>query len=182
MTYQYKREPLRSNEEFSLRGAVRTPREVLCVTLLLESGIRVSELAELRREQIDWQARRLVIMGKGGRNGHNSKRRILPLSPEAVAVLESTNMLLFRDPAKKTWISTRTIHRLIRRLANQAGVTRKTSPHVLRHTFAVNCLKRGIGLPFLMKLLGHENLKTTQCYENLAPEDVCEEFDKKWPK
>jgi len=180
---QYKREPLNSDEEVRLRANCRKPEEILCVILFLETGARLSELAELRPEQIDWQSRRLTIYGKGGGAGHNSKRRVIPLSDEAHACLARYSFLL-QDGRNgdATWVTPRTIERVVARCANRAHIIRKCSPHVLRHTFAVNCLLKGIDIRTLMILLGHENIQTTMKYLNFAPELVCEQFTKKWVK
>jgi integrase/recombinase XerD len=188
MTYQYKREPLRPDEELRLRGSARTPREKLAIILSLETGIRVSELAELQLDHVDWQSRRIIVYGKGGDSGHNSKRRVLPLSDEAFEILAASMHLLEDDNRRTTaegtnvWITTRTLNRIVKRCANRARITRPASPHVLRHTFAVDCLRQGIDVQTLMKLLGHEKLQTTQGYLNLSPEDVCNEFRRKWRK
>lgn len=74
----------------------------------------------------------------------------------------------------------RTVQRLMKRVANRAAILRPVSPHVLRHTFAVTAVQKGISLPTLQRLLGHEYLGTTQIYLNLSPEDVVGEFQRKW--
>ena len=58
--------------------------------------------------------------------------------------------------------------------------SRAVSPHVLRHTFAVTAIQKGISLPTLQRLLGHDTLQTTEIYLNLSPEHVVEEFQQKW--
>jgi integrase len=80
MPYQYKREPLTPDEANRLASACETHQERLIVWTLLDTGLRVSELAGLTREHIDWQNHRLMIYGKGGIYGTKSKRRILPLT------------------------------------------------------------------------------------------------------
>ena len=77
-------------------------------------------------------------------------------------------------------MSPRTIQRLLKRLANRASISRPVSPHVLRHTFAVTAVQKGISLPTLQRLLGHDHLTTTEIYLNLSPEDVVREFQSKW--
>ncbi len=74
----------------------------------------------------------------------------------------------------------RTIQRMLKRVANKAHITRTVSPHVLRHTFAVAAVQKGISLPALQRLLGHDRLTTTEIYLNLSPEDVIREFKEKW--
>jgi len=80
MPYQYKREPLLPEEATRLAQACQAVREKLVIWVLLDTGLRVSELASLRPTQIDWQGHRLTIYGKGGPYGSRSKRRIIPLS------------------------------------------------------------------------------------------------------
>jgi integrase/recombinase XerD len=72
------------------------------------------------------------------------------------------------------------IQRILKRVANRAHITRPVSPHVLRHTFAVTAVQKGVSLPALQRLLGHDRLTTTEIYLNLSPEDVIREFREKW--
>jgi len=73
--YQYKREPLTGDEANQLANACTTHLEQLIIWTFLDTGLRVSELATLKRTQIDWQTHRLTIYGKGGPYGSRSKRR-----------------------------------------------------------------------------------------------------------
>ena len=77
-------------------------------------------------------------------------------------------------------MTARTIQRVITTVANRARLTRRVSPHVLRHTFAVTAIQKSISLPALQRLLGHDRLTTTEIYLNLSPEDVLREFREKW--
>lgn len=77
-------------------------------------------------------------------------------------------------------MSSRTLQRLIKTLANKARIRRPLTPHVLRHTFSVTAVRKGLSLPALQRLLGHDHLSTTQIYLNLSPEDVIREFREKW--
>ncbi len=116
-----------------------------------------------------------MIYGKGGPFGSKSKRRVIPLSARIQPLIEGYFALheTFR-------FSTRTIQRMLKRLANRARISRTFSPHVLRHTFAVTAIQKGISLPALQRLLGHDTLQTTEIYLNLSPEHVVEEFQQKW--
>ncbi len=75
MPYQYKREPLTPDEANRLANACQTHEEKLIVWTLLDTGLRVAELANLTRDNLDWQNHRLMIYGKGGPYGKQSKRR-----------------------------------------------------------------------------------------------------------
>ncbi|MBI3327101.1 MAG: tyrosine-type recombinase/integrase [Nitrospinae bacterium] len=74
----------------------------------------------------------------------------------------------------------RTIQLLVKRVANRARISRTVSPRVLQHIFAVAAVQKGISLPALQRLLGHDRLTTTEVYLNLSPEDVVREFREKW--
>ena len=175
MPYQYKREPLNPDEANRLASSCETHQARLIVWTLLDTGLRVSELAGLTRAHIDWQSHRLMIYGKGGPYGSQSKRRIIPLTDRVRPLIE--NHFAIHDTIGMT---PRTIQRILKRMANKARITRPVTPHVLRHTFAVAAVQKGISLPALQRLLGHDRLTTTEIYLNLSPEDVIREFREKW--
>ena len=175
MPYQFRREPLTQDEANSLANACHTHEERLLVWTLLDTGLRVSELAKLTKANLDWQAHRLMVYGKGGPYGTYSKRRVIPLSSRVQPLVEGHFAL-----HDTLGMSARTIQRLIKRVANRARVSRPVTPHVLRHTFSVTVIQKGISLPALQRLLGHDRLTTTEIYLNLSPEEVIREFQQKW--
>ena len=175
MPYQFRREPLTQDEATRLANACTTHDEKLIVWTLLDTGLRVSELAGLTRDSVDWQMHRLMIYGKGGPYGTKSKRRIIPLSARVQPLIEGH--LSLHD---RFGISPRTIQRLIKLIANRSNISRPVTPHVLRHTFAVTAVQKGISLPSLQRLLGHDRLTTTEVYLNLSPEEAIREFYSKW--
>ena len=77
-------------------------------------------------------------------------------------------------------ITKRTIARTVKKVADKAGISKSVSPHVLRHTFSVNYIKKGLSTRALQTLLGHDRLTTTEIYLNLSPEDAIREFLNKW--
>jgi integrase/recombinase XerD len=175
MPYQFKREPLTQDEANRMANACETHEQRLVVWTLLDTGLRVSELATLSKDNIDWQTHRLMIYGKGGPYGTRSKRRIVPLSARVQPLIEGH--LALHDVFG---IGVRTIQRIIKRVANKANISRPVSPHVLRHTFAVTAVMKGLSLPSLQRLLGHDRLTTTEIYLNISPEEVIKEFQSKW--
>jgi len=116
-----------------------------------------------------------MVYGKGGPYGSSSKRRVIPLSHRIQPLVEGHFAL-----HEKLGMGPRTIQRIIKRVANRAHVSRPVTPHVLRHTFSVTAVQKGISLPALQRLLGHDRLTTTEIYLNLSPEDVIREFQAKW--
>jgi integrase/recombinase XerD len=175
MPYQFKREPLTQDEANRLANACQTHEEKLVVWTLLDTGLRVSELAKLTKNSLDWQGHRLMVYGKGGPYGSASKRRVIPLSSRIQPLLEGHFAL-----HEILGMSPRTIERLVKRVANRAHISRPVVPHVLRHTFSVTAIQKGISLPALQRLLGHDRLTTTEIYLNLSPEEVIREFQQKW--
>ena len=175
MPYQYKREPLNDDEVDRLTNACDTFREKFVVWTLLDTGLRLSEFADLKKDNIQWQERRLVIYGKGGPYGKKTKRRIIPMT-ERVRKLLEYHFAENNDAG----ITTRTVARTVKKVADKAAISKPVSPHVLRHTFSVNCIKKGISTRALQTLLGHDRLTTTEIYLNLSPEDAIREFMNKW--
>jgi integrase/recombinase XerD len=175
MRYQYKREPLTQDEANRLANACQTHEEKLVVWTLLDTGLRVAELSNLTKDNLDWQNHRLMIYGKGGPYGKLSKRRVIPLSPRVQAIIEGH--LGLHDGLK---IGVRTMQRMVKQVANRAHIRRPVTPHVLRHTFSVTCIQKGISTRALQDILGHDRLATTEIYLNLSPEDVIREFRSKW--
>jgi integrase/recombinase XerD len=175
MAYQFKREPLMADEANRLASACASFEEKLVVWTFLDTGLRVAELAGLKKENLDWQGHRIMIYGKGGPYGTKSKRRVIPLSARVQPLLEGHFAL-----HDEFGMSVRTVQRVVRVIANRAQVSRKVTPHVLRHTFSVTAVQKGISLPALQRLLGHDHLATTEIYLNLSPEHVIKEFIDKW--
>jgi len=175
MHYQYKREPLTRDEANRLANACQTHEEKLVLWTLLDTGLRVSEFAKLKKDNIDWQGHRLMVYGKGGPYGSATKRRVIPLSSRVQPLLEGHFSL-----HDNIGMSSRTIQRVAKRVANRAHISREVTPHVLRHTFSVTAIQKGISLPALQRLLCHDRLVTTEIYLNLSPEDVIRESAEKW--
>ena len=173
--YQDKREPLDSREIDLLVNACQSLREKFVVWTLIDSGIRVSELANLTRQNVQWQERRIVVFGKGGPYGSRSKRRVVPMSDRVRAVMDA--VLALQDTPG---MSVRTIQRIVKQVASKAGITKPVTPHVLRHTFAIQCIQKGISTRALQQFLGHDRLQTTEIYLNLSPEAAIEEWRRKW--
>jgi integrase/recombinase XerD len=171
MAYQFKREPLTADEANRLASLCNTYEEKVIVWTLLDTGPRVAELANLTKDNLDWQAHRLMIYGKGGPYDTRSKRRVIPLTARVQPLLEGHFAL-----HDVLGLSVRTLQRIVRTIANRANISRKVSPHVLRHTFSVTAVQKGISLQALQRLLGHDHLEMTEIYLNLRPEHVIKEF------
>ena len=131
----------------------------------------MSEFADLKKDNIQWQKKRLVIYGKDGPYGKKTKRRIIPMTERVRRLMEYH----FAEN-NSIGVTKRTVARIVKKVADKAGISKPVSPHVLRHTFSVNCIKKGISTRALQILLGQDRLTTTEIYLNLLPEDVRREF------
>src|SRR5919205_21425 len=136
--YQYKREPLTPDEANRLANACQTHEEKLIIWTLLDTGLRVAELAKLNRDNLDWQNHRLMIYGKGGPYGKLSKRRIIPLSSRLQPLLEGH--LGLHD---RMHTGVRTIQRMVKQVANRAQFWQEVSPQCPKTTFWVSFIKKG---------------------------------------
>ncbi len=130
--YQYKREPLTDDEANRLANACETADERLVVWTLLDTGLRVGELAALARDNIEWQQRRLTIYGKGGPYGKKTKRRVVWVLPRSWCLIEHHFSL--RDTLGK---AKRTCQRIVTNVANRAQISRPcrhehNSPFILQ--------------------------------------------------
>lgn len=147
----------------------RTMLEVLYAT-----GLRVSELVQLRMVEVSMVDSLVRVMGKG------SKERLVPLGEEARAWLvrylaEARGRLLGGQLADEVFVTQRgggmtrqMFWYLIRRHAQAAGITAPLSPHTLRHAFATHLLNHGADLRVVQVLLGHADISTTQIYTHVA--------------
>ena len=145
--------------------------------MLYSTGIRVSEIINIKIDDLSMPSKTIKITGKG------NKERIIYFGSKCSNLLKlylkksysklnknSTNYLFLSKTGKK--INDREIRYIIDYAANIAGIDMKVSPHVLRHTFATHMLNEGANLRSVQQLLGHENLSTTQIYTHLTDEKI----------
>ena len=151
-------------------------RDRAMLELLYATGLRVSELINLKQSQINFNQGVLRIVGKGDRErliplGEESQRWIRDFidGPRMEILLERQTDYLF--PTRRGDRMTRqAFWHIIKRYAAKAGVRKKLSPHSLRHAFATHLLNRGADLRVVQLLLGHSDLSTTQIYTHVARE------------
>lgn len=151
-------------------------RDRAMLELLYATGLRVSELINLKQSQINFNQGVLRIVGKGDRErliplGDESQRWLKDFidGPRMEILLERQTDYLF--PTRRGDRMTRqAFWHIIKRYAEKAGVQKKMSPHSLRHAFATHLLNRGADLRVVQLLLGHSDLSTTQIYTHVARE------------
>lgn len=142
-------------------------RNKLILTLLYSTGLRVSELTKLKITTIDEKERTIRVRGKG------DKDRIVIFDEDTLDLIHEyldkrgvENEYLFVSQKNST-LSSRYIQLMIKEYAKEANITRKVTPHILRHSFATHLLKNGVDIRAIQQLLGHSNLSTTQIYTSV---------------
>lgn len=157
-------------------------RNKAIIELLFSCGLRVSELVSLKFNDIFEREKFLRIIGKG------DKERLVPISESALHEIKlwlyDRNLMKIK-PGEQEYVFlnrrgahlTRTmILIMIKRTAEEAGITKTVSPHTLRHSFATELLKGGADLRAIQEMLGHENIKTTQIYTHIDITTLREEI------
>lgn len=155
------------------------PLANLVVTMILDTGLRVSELCELNISDIDMEDHSaMVIDGKGGKDRlvlftQSTVARILAWLPLREARSPNGDHLLVTKTGSA--LQSRTVQRLMDRLADEAGIPRgRLTPHVLRHNFATGLLERGADLVSIQRLLGHASIATTRVYLEISDQTLRE--------
>ena len=148
-------------------------RNKTMIELAYSSGLRVSELVDLKMKNLHLNNGFIEIFGKG------NKERIVPVGEEAIYLinkyLETARLLYVNNKSKDYVFLTRRgtnmtrqmFFEIIREKAKLAGITKEISPHKLRHSFASHLLERGIDLRLIQELLGHESISTTEIYTHI---------------
>ena len=167
------RTALRSDEYTKLLSlAGGHPRDYAILQVFLQTGIRVSELCALTRSDIDFETR-TVHVG----NGKGQKARTIALEKKGIQAIrsylavrpESLHDALFLNYQGEP-LGERGVRKMLAKYLKASGITKKISPHSLRHTFATHKAERGVSPYVLREWLGHARLDTTQIYVHMARE------------
>jgi len=155
-------------------------RNKLILTLLYSTGLRVSELIKLQIKTIDFEERTIRVRGKG------EKDRIVIFDNATLDLIEEylekrgvQNEYLFVNQKNNT-LTSRYIQYMIKEYAEKAGIKRRVTPHILRHSFATHLLKNGVDIRAIQQLLGHSNLSTTQIYTSVDMHTLKDVYDDAW--
>jgi integrase/recombinase XerD len=155
-------------------------RDRAILETLYGAGLRISELVGLDVDEVDLDEGSVRVMGKG------SKERLVPLGRFAVAALESyltraRPMLAGPRSGAALFLNQRAT-RVLKTAASRAGVTKRVTPHTLRHSFATHLLEGGADVRVVQELLGHASLATTQIYTLVTGERLREEYFSAHPR
>lgn len=163
-------------------------RDAAMLEILYATGIRVSELIGLKLNDVNFELGFVVVYGKG------SKERVVPIGDKAkdklLLYLRDSRPALLKGRESKALFVTRRgagmtrqgFWKIIKAQALRAGVTKKISPHTLRHSFATHLLERGADLRTIQLMLGHSDISTTQIYTHVESERLKEIHKKYHPR
>lgn len=171
-------------------GTLDGYRDKTMLELLYATGMRVSELVNVPVKNVDMKMQYVIVMGKG------SKERMLPLGRTALHYLEHylsvvRPQLLHGKPDKAAelfvtgWggpMTRERFYEIIVAYGKSAGISKRVTPHMLRHSFATHLLNNGTDLRIVQELLGHADISTTQIYTHLDVERLREVYDKAHPR
>ena len=173
------RHPLTAEQLELVRDGCRGYKEKALVEFLVSSGCRVSEVAGLRVDNIDWRDRKCKVIGKG------NKERTVYFSVRAKLMLQlyiaerrGGEALFASSRAPYEPLTDRGIEKMISKLGKRIGMERPLYPHLMRHTFASHALNCGMELTIIQHLLGHSDPKTTLIYAEIDPIRVQYEYNR----
>ena len=147
-------------------------RDDALIELLYSTGLRVSEIANLKIGDINFEKSEIKILGKGNKQrvvifNNKSKEKIIKYLKNDKRLISLKTEALFQNKFKQT-LSPRSIQRLLKKYLNFSGINSKYSTHTLRHTFATHLLEGGADIKVIQQLLGHSSPETTKIYTHLS--------------
>ena len=163
-------------------------RNKAMLELLYASGIRVSELVNLKINNIDFDSCIIRIIGKG------SKERIVPINDTSIKYLyiyitEYRNQILNKKDSEYLFISNalkpisrQGFFKIIKNECIRAKIKKNVYPHILRHSFATHLLNHGANIRIIQELLGHEDISTTQIYTHLSNKVIKKDYEEYHPR
>ena len=165
---------IKGNEPMDLRNRCM-------LEFLYGSGLRISELLDLKTSNIHLHTKELNIIGKG------NKERVVPLSDMSIDAfnkwmsngrvkmpIKPGNYIFINKSGDK--LTRQGVWKLIKEIAKNAGITKEISPHTLRHSFATHLLNNGFNLRYVQFLLGHKDISTTQIYTHITTDKLRETY------
>ena len=172
-------------EELFAKNKERTDefqlRDQAIIELLYASGVRVSELVNIKINEIDLKNRQIRVFGKG------RKERLVMFSKSCAETLYQyidkyvLNQYLFTNSQGQK-LTTRGVEYILEKIPEKCGVNLKLHPHLFRHTFATHLLEGGADLRVIQELLGHESINTTQVYTHVTEEAMKHQFEMSHPR
>lgn len=163
----------RAKENSSIYKKGEVVRNIIIIELLFATGARVSELANLRLENIDINSGVVIIKGKG------NKERIIQICNRETLNILKTYALIYKDRILSSGgyffinrfgnrLTDQSFRAIVKMLSIQAGIKKNITPHVFRHSFATLLLEKDVDIKYIQTLLGHSSIMTTQIYTHVS--------------
>ncbi len=161
---------LSTNEIKEMIKVTENPKHRLVLQILYSCGLRLGELIKLKWEDIDFSRNMIHV-----KSGKGDKDRIVMLSGKVKRSLrefsETKEGILFKSIRGKKY-SPKTVQMIVGSSAKKAGISKKVTPHILRHSFATHLLENGTDIRYIKELLGHSNIETTLIYTKVSNRDI----------
>lgn len=166
-----------------------TLRNKAMFELFYATGMRVSELSDLKLEQIDFDLKIILVHGKGNKDRYvafteqvqTALKQYLALGRKQLLENSIDKGYVFLN-SRGEKLTSRGIEYIMQKVFTKAGVAGKVHPHMLRHSFATELLNNGADLRSVQKLLGHESLSTTQIYTHVSMQHLQNDYQKFFPR
>lgn len=164
-------------------------RNQAMIEVMYGTGLRVSELVNLKLNELHLTSKMISTTGKG------SKERIVPINDYAAKILreyivtyrpmlikkgKNTNYVFLNNLGEP--LSRQSFFLILKKLAKEVGITKEISPHTLRHSFATHLLESGTDLRYIQEMLGHEDISTTQIYTHLSKQKLKDVYSHAHPR
>lgn len=161
-------EVLGKEDILGLLRAIPNQKQRFQIALIYGAGLRISELLNMKPQDIDLVRMQIRIRaGKGRKDRYVGLSRLLCGMFEAHMALERPGEYLFRGQGNEQY-SPASIRAILRRAARKAGIRKHVKPHMLRHSYATHMLEDGVDLRYIQELLGHSSPKTTMIYTHVS--------------
>ena len=164
---------LSGSEMIALLGATESPKYRLILMTMYGGGLRIFEACQLTASDID--SKRMLIhvrLGKGGRDRYTvlSKRLLADLRDYYSAARPQT--WLFPGLSEDEHVTTQSVRKVLAKAVTAAGITKRVTPHTLRHSFATHLIESGLDVTVVQELLGHRSLNATMIYTHISVDHI----------
>ena len=161
-------------------------RDDALIELLYSTGLRVSEVANLKLKDINLKKSEIKILGKGNKErivifNNKSKEKIIRYLKNDKRYISIKTEALFQNKFKEA-LSTRSIQRILKKYLNFSGINSKYSTHTLRHTFATHLLEGGADIKVIQQLMGHSSPETTKIYTHVSSSTLKNAYNNSHPR
>lgn len=161
------------SEVDKMMRSIENTKHLAILYTLYGGGMRLGEVLNLKIDDVYWEREQIHVKG-----GKGKKDRYVMLSQELKNLLiiyfdqYKPKYWLFEGQVKDAPYSPKSVQNIVKQAANQAGITKKITPHTLRHCFATHLMDGGVGIRYIQELLGHKDIKTTLIYTHITTDNA----------